>query len=75
MATAAKKKTVSRTATVGLKEVTVKTLAEAQTLVGAPDGATLSTNNAGYIPATVVEGEEAAEILPFNVSFTWSEEV
>jgi hypothetical protein len=70
----AKKTPVTRSSTINVKDVTFEALTEAKTKVGAPDTARIQTGGANYAPAPG-DGTEAAEYLPYSITFTWTEDV
>lgn len=80
MATA--KKTVTLSAQVSTKDITVTDIVDAQKFVGAPDSARVSVTNVGpgYMqpiqPGQVTDGstEAPAEVLPYSVTFSWTED-
>jgi hypothetical protein len=70
MAPVAKEKVlVNKTVTIGLDEVTIKSVTDAAKRVDAPSDVYLATG--GGVP----KGSDTTEYYPFSVTLSWSEEV
>ena len=62
--------TLQKSVTVGVKESTLEAANAAADVVGAPKDTTFSIIN-----APVVNADENEEFYPYNITFSWSEEV
>lgn len=67
------KTSVQRSATVSVKDTTVDDITAAAKKVGAPTSSRVTTGGAQYTMPT--PGNEGEEVLPYSVTFTWTEEV